>query len=174
MARYLNWSIKSRWPGCYRTHESMFKSKDPRYAQKRAWQLKNRVRRNATARAWRTKNLEKCRQSSKEACHRNWMQRRNYYLLRKYGITWLEYNEMLKSQKGVCAICGNPPKNLRLAVDHEHVKGYKKLPPEEKKKFIRGLLCMICNYRYVCRGMNLSIAENVVRYLGAYQSRSSR
>src|SRR5438046_2851613 len=110
-------------------------------------------------------------QWNKLSCQKNWIQRRNYYLLRTYGITWAEYNEMLALQNGLCAICGNPPKINRLAVDHEHIKGYKKLLPAEKKKFIRGLLCMICNYRYVCRGMNLAMAEKVVKYLSEYEGR---
>lgn len=41
-------------------------------------------------------------------------------LQRTYGITLVEYNQQLRKQKGVCAICGRPPKRLRLAVDHNH------------------------------------------------------
>ena len=55
---------------------------------------------------------------------------------RKWGITGMQYKTMLKSQKGVCAICGkaNINKNRRLAVDHCH-----------KSNKIRGLLCGKCN-----------------------------
>lgn len=45
---------------------------------------------------------------------------KDYYLRRKYNITLSEYNEKLKHQGGVCAVCGRPPKNLALAVDHNH------------------------------------------------------
>lgn len=41
-------------------------------------------------------------------------------LRRLYGITLSEYNRMLRSQGGRCAICRRPPKKLRLAVDHNH------------------------------------------------------
>lgn len=41
-------------------------------------------------------------------------------LRRTYGITLAEYNLQLKKQKGICAICGRPPKKVRLAVDHNH------------------------------------------------------
>lgn len=62
----------------------------------------------------------------------------------KYGITEEEYYELLKKQKGVCKICGNPPskkehrKNKKneyyLHVDHCHTTGA-----------VRGLLCNNCN-----------------------------
>ncbi len=51
-----------------------------------------------------------------------------------YGITIEEYNILLEFQEGKCAICGRPPKNRRLAVDHDHKTGE-----------VRGLLCMRCN-----------------------------
>ena len=41
--------------------------------------------------------------------------------LRKvFGITLDEYNAILRSQNGVCKICGRPPVKFRLAVDHDH------------------------------------------------------
>ena len=46
---------------------------------------------------------------------------------RLYGITLKDYERMLKEQKGVCAICGRPPKNRRLAVDHDHSLAYLKI-----------------------------------------------
>lgn len=64
----------------------------------------------------------------------------------EYGITSKEYAEKLKKQKGVCWLCDAAPKSKSLNVDHRHIKGYKKLPPGEKKKEVRGLLCFNCNY----------------------------
>src|SRR3990167_45534 len=57
-------------------------------------------------------------------------------LWRHYGIciTLQEYEERLKKQQGVCAICGSPPKRKNLAVDHDHTTGR-----------VRGLLCLRCN-----------------------------
>ena len=70
------------------------------------------------------------------------MLKRKSHLKRYYGITVEQYDEMLKSQNGVCAICGNVELSnrgntlnaLSLAVDHCHETGK-----------IRGLLCMDCN-----------------------------
>jgi len=53
-------------------------------------------------------------------------------LLRKYGITRTDYESMLDSQGGGCAICGSRPD--LLCVDHDHLTGK-----------VRGLLCSTCN-----------------------------
>lgn len=53
---------------------------------------------------------------------------------RKYGLEPGEYDKMLAAQYGRCAICGNKPVTIRLAVDHDHVTGK-----------VRGLLCKRCN-----------------------------
>ena len=56
-------------------------------------------------------------------------------LLKRYGMTVAEYDEMLSSQGGGCAVCGRRPDGRRrLAVDHEHGTGRP-----------RGLLCTRCN-----------------------------
>lgn len=68
--------------------------------------------------------------------------RRKVDYKRKFGITLDEYNQMLKDQNGVCAICGlvETSKDHRtqevrgLAVDHDHSTG-----------MVRGLLCTRCN-----------------------------
>ena len=60
---------------------------------------------------------------------------RNQQLLMKFGITLEEYNKLLESQNGVCAICGKPPGKKQLAVDHDH-----------ETSRVRGLLCSNCNH----------------------------
>jgi hypothetical protein len=59
----------------------------------------------------------------------------------KYGMSLLDYEEMLNEQKGVCAICQQPEvtrapsgEKRALAVDHDHLTGR-----------VRGLLCRSCN-----------------------------
>ena len=53
---------------------------------------------------------------------------------RTYGLEPGQYEAMLASQGGRCAICGNRPVKRRLAVDHDHITNR-----------VRGLLCMRCN-----------------------------
>jgi len=52
-----------------------------------------------------------------------------------YGITLDDYEEILDSQGGTCAICGGTELK-RLSVDHDHKTGR-----------VRGLLCNRCNVK---------------------------
>lgn len=61
---------------------------------------------------------------------------RDLRLQRTYGITSEQYEQMRADQRGVCAICKQPPKKLPLNVDHDHESG-----------LVRGLLCWNCNHR---------------------------
>lgn len=61
--------------------------------------------------------------------------KREYNYRYRYGLTTEVYEAMLAMQDGKCAICGNPPKVKRLAVDHNHATGE-----------IRQLLCYGCNH----------------------------
>lgn len=51
-----------------------------------------------------------------------------------YGIDIHQYRQMLSEQKGLCKLCGKPPRKRRLVIDHCHKTGK-----------IRGLLCNGCN-----------------------------
>ena len=61
---------------------------------------------------------------------------------KKYGLAAGEYDTILVSQGGVCALCGRPPAKRALAVDHCHACGrYRKW----LRLSVRGLLCSNCN-----------------------------
>ena len=87
------------------------------------------------------------------------------YLLRSYGITANEYDEMLKSQNGVCWICQNPPAKIRLSVDHLHSKGENKRDPFEKRGRVRGLLCWRCNGAIGKFKDNIALLRRAADYL---------
>lgn len=70
---------------------------------------------------------------------------KNQRLYKTYGITLDDYNRMLSNQGCVCWICGSLPPSGRLCVDHVHVKGFRKMQPEIKAQYVRGLLCFLCN-----------------------------
>lgn len=77
------------------------------------------------------------------------------HLARDFGINDAQYDAMLASQGGVCAICRRPPKKVRLHIDHNHKTGQ-----------IRGLLCSWCNHRLLSGARDsLDILRNAVSYL---------
>jgi hypothetical protein len=64
---------------------------------------------------------------------------RQAHIMRSYGITMAEFNNILKKQRGRCRICqkkpsGSSPQTRRLHIDHCH-----------KTKKFRGLICCNCN-----------------------------
>lgn len=93
--------------------------------------------------------------------------------LKRYGLSEAEWCAMLDAQGGVCAVCKRVPTTGRLCTDHEHVKGWKKMPPEQRKQYVRGLLCWTCNSFYLARGITVDRARNVVSYLDQYQTRNA-
>lgn len=93
--------------------------------------------------------------------------------LDKYGLTVELFNEILERQKGVCPICEKVPSGY-WHIEHEHVKNFKKLPPEERVKYIRGAVCWFCNNYYIGRAITIRKAKNVVEYLTTYEERKRR
>jgi hypothetical protein len=86
--------------------------------------------------------------------------RRNYKLQLSFGITLEKYEQMLKEQGGVCAICKKTPEEngKSLAVDHCH----------ETNK-VRGLLCNNCNVAIGFLGNSQDIAHNTIAYLDKFE-----
>lgn len=78
---------------------------------------------------------------------------------------------MAEAQRWACAICGKNPKTGRLVIDHEHRKGFKSMPPEERKKCVRGLLCWWDNAQTVGRGASPQRLRRGADYLEEYARR---
>jgi hypothetical protein len=85
------------------------------------WQQENPDRLNASRR--RRRELPEVKRRERAA-----------HLMRKFGITIEQYEEVLAGQEGGCAICGRKPGKISLHVDHDHGTGV-----------VRGLLCFKCN-----------------------------
>lgn len=85
--------------------------------------------------------------------------RREYHLMRLYGITQDQYDDLLKRQEHKCAVCQKHESEFktRLHVDHDHKTGE-----------IRGLLCNHCNHRVVGRHTDRSLIYRVYEYLGSH------
>lgn len=88
-------------------------------------------------RAYYRANPNKKRALSKKWLADNPEKARNYDLKKNYGITLAQYNALLTSQNGVCAICQKLcTSGMALSVDHIH---------GTNPAIVRGLLCGNCN-----------------------------
>jgi len=91
--------------------------------------------------------------------------RRDRYLWLTYGITQEDYDAILEAQGGTCALCRRPPRDDKnLHVDHEHVFGWDRMPPEERRRYVRGLVDYNCNKFKIGR-TTLQGAKAVYDYL---------
>jgi hypothetical protein len=91
-------------------------------------------------------NQTECKQCKADYDRINWevnkRRRQSQMMFRRVGITLDQYDVILASQNGVCAICGTAPiiidtrngEPRRLHVDHDHLTNS-----------IRGILCHGCN-----------------------------
>ena len=112
-----------QWRDRKREHlkEYRERTKDKRNARRRelyASDPKRRQRACESARQYRLDNPRSRRKSD----------------LQKYNLGLEEYDQMLESQNGQCAICGKR-QHKKLFVDHNHKTGK-----------VRGLLCNNCNF----------------------------
>lgn len=79
---------------------------------------------------------------------------RNRMYRKKYGMTVAQYEQMVESQGGVCAVCQKPETRRALAVDHNHETGA-----------TRSLLCSNCNTAIGLLQDSAELADSVASYL---------
>lgn len=154
--------------------------------QRRAWGAAHRDQLHAASAKHRAKYRARCRerarryyeQHKKEAAYRETrgalyekyrlnpeLQQRNRFRLlkKKYGLSQTDYDALLFSQNGKCAICGVlaacAPKKI-LAVDHDHTT-----------RLIRGLLCDKCNSLLGFAGDHIEILQAAIKYLANVKNR---
>lgn len=108
-------------------------------------------------------------------------------VLTRYGLTPALWAAILKRQRGHCPICKRALVSIRVTeesdgeskvaiknnyvVDHEHRRGFRRLPASERAKYVRGILCRYCNKQFLPRGMTIDIASSVLEYLRQYKTR---
>lgn len=109
------------------------------------WRNENRSHYNKVARQWRKKNPLNCR---------------GFNLKKKFGITYQEYENILKSQNNGCKICGSTHQYKKaLAVDHCHKTGK-----------IRAILCDNCNKGLGNFQDSPALLEKAIEYLKSHKS----
>jgi hypothetical protein len=91
--------------------------------------------------------------------------------LKKYGLSAEDWLTILEEQSWVCPIMGTVPSTGRFVIDHEHVVGWSGMPPEERKKYVRGIVSWYANHAYLGRGISVERAANVLQFLTRYETR---
>lgn len=112
----------------------------------KAWVQKNIESVAEKQKLWRDANKEKVSESGRRATRK--------ILYSRYGLTMDDYESILASQKGVCAICGMPPGRRPLSVDHCHDTGA-----------VRGLLCHSCNTGIGFLKDSVDLLKKAAKYL---------
>ena len=116
--------------------EWYLKNKEKVAAQAKAWQEAHPERTRENIARWKTENPERVRVHEQKASRKQ--------RLKQFDLTVEQYEEILHTQNGQCAICAQLcSSGRRLSVDHNHKTGN-----------VRGLLCTRCNVR-------LGMIENV-------------
>lgn len=128
------------------------------------------------AAAYRRKYPEKVKASNLKSIAKNGKpkytkeQRKKHALKSRFGLTVEDFNNMLKEQMDVCAICLKPEivKNRdgsikSLSVDHCHETG-----------IVRGLLCDSCNYALGCFKDNIFLINSASQYLEAFHEKENK
>lgn len=90
--------------------------------------------------------------------------------LKKYGLSQEDWVELYNLQSGCCPICGRKLEKT-IVVDHMHVRGFKKMSDEKKRRYIRGLTDWWCNKTFLGRGITIERAKNVVAYLERFEKK---
>ena len=125
----------------------------------------NRDKKNAWARNDRLINKEKYKEAFKKGYKQRPYNKRFGEILKKRGITFEQYNEMLAVQDNKCAIClkietCKDPRNdyvRRLSIDHCHITNK-----------TRGLLCSNCNSGMGKLGDSIEHLQAAINYLKRY------
>lgn len=135
-------------------------------AQHRAEYARNKKNHQKRAKAYRASS--KFKEKSAQYSY-SWRQRfketdpegykaflKNSNLMRMFGITLDDYNQMFENQRGCCAICGTHQSELSdaLAVDHDHETGD-----------VRELLCGFCNRALGNVRENPDILVEMLKYI---------
>ena len=92
----------------------------------------------AQSRKWLSNHREYKHEYQREYYREHYQDKREYSRVYRYGLSNEDYQQLLDSQQGRCAICRKTPeeanKGRDLYIDHNHITGK-----------VRGLVCQRCN-----------------------------
>jgi hypothetical protein len=134
----------------------------------REWRKKNPERQRENDRRWRGNNLKKARAKNRKWywANRDYKLKQNELYIEKnrkkvnarirlhrHGMTRQQHDDLLREQKGCCAICQRPF-GKTPHVDHNHRTGKN-----------RGLLCRACNHGIGNFEDNIKLLRSAIQYL---------
>lgn len=119
------------------------------------WQKKNPEKVKEARKKWTAKNPDYMKEFKREYPEKYKAYRFNTSMW-KLGIkmSYEEFKQMLKKQKGLCAICNKEETKRRISVDHNHKTGK-----------VRGLLCQECNIALGLLKDNPKLLKKAINYL---------
>ena len=92
--------------------------------------------------------------------------------LKRYGGTRALWLSLWLKQRGRCPVCDRGAEHgVKFVIDHEHVRGWRRMAPASRWKYVRGLPCARCNWRFLVPGMTYEIARRMTFFLAAYLAR---
>jgi hypothetical protein len=90
---------------------------------------------------------------------------RDYQLVKRYGITFHEYLDIVGFQQGQCYICKKLPTINSLSLDHKHEPGEKQKLSHMVRVRVRGALCYQCNKGLAFYRDNSEYFQRAAEYL---------
>lgn len=113
----------------------------------------------------KTEPVDLMKEKADESAANQKRSQKNNNLKWAHGITIEEWEEMLASQNGLCAICGTEPVGLNrrtdsLHVDHCHSTGKN-----------RALLCHFCNLGLGAFRDNTEVLQSAIEYLDTWREK---
>lgn len=139
--------------GCVRAEKiSKYQSSKTHCPKGHEYDADNTRRRPGAISARRCLKCE--RESAVRKREKSYVHRRNRMLIKDYGMTLSGFDDLLKSQGGVCAICRISDGDC---VDHDHLTGK-----------VRGILCLKCNSGLGMFRDSAPILETAIGYLKKY------
>lgn len=161
---------KLRNPEAVKRYVALWRKRHPEkyLAQKKRYREKNKNLVFIQQKNWALRNPKKIKIITERFKKKNEnnlsykLKRRNQYLKRKYGINHIQYLDILKAQKGGCALCNRKQKIGRhfLHIDHCHSTGK-----------VRGLLCSGCNVLLGLAKDDISLIKKAIQYLKLYSDK---
>lgn len=144
---------------CKSCYDKWLKTQNPEYRERQLGNSQKWIKANPEKAAAIQQRRKDKVQSDPQEQQRIKILKRESMLLKNYGITSEDYEKMLATQGGGCAICERKPGDRPLHVDHCHASNV-----------VRGLLCHQCNWYLGTLEGGPGVFARLIDYLRTHKS----